>query len=168
MAAMRRHSWLLLCAAWLAAAACAEGGRQRSLVACNDPRDSVFHLAASDYLDSVNPKPRRFLEATNADSTLPAGARQAMQDIGPTYLYPPDSAQRALVLTRLKSYGSVPTLLLSYRGSQRPARDSLVVSFEGMWVGGADDGKKVPPSTARFHCNDGVWERDAAAAPAGT
>ncbi len=161
---MPRHSWILLCATWLAVAACAEGSRRHSLVACNPPRDTVFHLAAANFLSSVDPPPHRFLVAVKADSTVPDGARQAMQDIGPTYIYPADSAGRWKVTTMLKSYGSAPTLLLNYRGSARPSPDSLVIRFDGQFVGGADDGKAIPVAATRFHCNNGMWEPDVTAA----
>jgi hypothetical protein len=77
--------------------------------------------------------------------------------VGPTFLFPPDTALRTKVRAMLKSKGEWPTLLVLYRGGGAVDRDSAAIRFGGRFVGGKDDGQPAPFRTIWFHCNDGQW-----------
>src|SRR5688572_6214514 len=76
-----------------------------SLLACKPPAEATIGLAVTKYVREVSPTPHRFLVAAGTDSALGDGGLRALQDKGPTYLYPADSAQQAQVRKRLSDVG---------------------------------------------------------------
>lgn len=149
-----------LLASLVTLAAC--GGSSEStpkavVIACRAPADSEITLATAAYLKDITPRPMRFLVATAGDSALPGAGRQALQDKGPTFLFPPDPAMREKVRAMLKDKGGWPTLLVLYRGAQRVGRGSAAIRFAGRFVGGKEDGQTAPVRAVWFQCNDGQW-----------
>src|SRR5690606_28126374 len=94
-------------AAILVLAACGGGGgasegTNGNGVACADPMpDQLLGPAVRAYLDGREPRPLRFLSAAGSDSAMPNAGMLVLQDRGPTYFYPPDSAGRETVRQRL-------------------------------------------------------------------
>ncbi|HEX6535965.1 MAG TPA: hypothetical protein VF041_15320 [Gemmatimonadaceae bacterium] len=127
------------------------------VIACQAPNDSEFILATDAYLKDISPHPMRFLVATSGDSALPGAGRQALQDKGPTFLFPPDPAMREKVRAMLKDKGSWPTLLVLYGGTQRVDRGRAAIRFAGRFVGGKEDGQSAPSRAVWLQCNDGRW-----------
>lgn len=143
-------------------AAC--GGEPRNnarfLGDCAAPTVALVTPAVDAFVRSVQPSPRRFLIPSGTDSALPGGAEARLQRIGPTYIFPADTALRRRVLRRLDSiaedYGDMPTLLVTFRGVDRAGEDRAVVRFGGHFVGGANDGK-VAHRSVQFVCDTARW-----------
>jgi hypothetical protein len=156
---MRPHHWLV---AVLALGACAQEPRDnaRFLGPCADPTVALVPSAIDAYVRSVVPRPRRFLIASGTDSALPAGAESRLQQVGPTYLFPADTALRRRVLARLDSlaedYGDMPTLLVTYRSVTRAGDDRAVVRLGGYFVGGSANGT-VAHRAVQFVCDTARW-----------
>lgn len=144
-----------------AAVACGDGRQSaRFLGDCDAPTTALVPAAMDAYLQSVQPKPRRFLIASGTDSALPVDAEGRLQRRGPTYIFPADPALRSRVLSRLDSlaepYGDVPTLLVTYRGVQRAGEDRAVVRLGGYFLGGSNDGA-VAHRAVQFVCDTARW-----------
>ncbi|MDQ6886742.1 MAG: hypothetical protein M3068_05545 [Gemmatimonadota bacterium] len=146
------------------AAAC--GGSGSSAAACAAPGDSLVSEGVSEYVrDSlVTPQPLRFLAPVGSDSALPEAGRVALQDKGPTYLYPADPTQQALVRAMLKGKGDFPTLAVFYRGVSLRPDGRAQLRLHGRFVGGANDGAPAPSRAILFKCDSARW-RPAGAAP---
>jgi hypothetical protein len=129
----------------------------RPLLACSAPGDEVVSMAVAEYLKKVTPPPKRFLVSVGTDSALPDGARQALQDKGPTFLYPADPEQQTAVRKRLAAKGSFPTLLVAYRGMRRLDDARTVVRVGGHFVGGVEDGQAAPSEAIYFQCDTPRW-----------
>ncbi len=114
-------------------------------------------MAVAEYLKKVTPPPKRFLVSVGTDSALPDGARQALQDKGPTFLYPANPEQQITVRKQLAAKGNFPTLLLSYRGVRRLADTRAVVRLGGHFVGGMEDGLAAPAGAVYFQCDTARW-----------
>ena len=128
--------------------ACGDGGGARKSVSasggrCGAPTDSTVARAVTEFVKQVTPTPQRFLAAAASDSAIPDAARAALQDRGPTYLYPPDSALRAKVVQKLISVGDYTALAVVYYGTERPADSAAIIRLGGHFV---DVGKGTPPS----------------------
>lgn len=132
----------------------------RFLGPCADPTEAIVPAAVDAFVTSIDPKPRRFLIASGTDSALPAGSESRLQRHGPTYVYPPDTALRRRVLARLDStaiaYGSVPTLLVTFRGIDRAGEHRALVRLGGYFIGGRTDGAVVH-RTVQFVCDTARW-----------
>lgn len=138
--------------------ACSGGGEARKSASasggrCGTPGDSVVARAVTEFVKQVVPTPQRFLASAASDSAIPDAARAALQDRGPTYLYPPDSTLRAKVREKLVSVGDYTALAVVYYGTDRPADSAAVVRVGGHFV---DVGKGTPPSvkgSMEFACD---------------
>lgn len=124
---------------------------------CVAPDDAVVGAAVTNYIKNLNPTPQRFLIGVGSDSALPAGAHRALQDKGPTWLFPPDSAMQATVRANLADKGDFSTLLVIYRGTQRLDEARTVVRLGGRYVGGEHDGKVAASRTIHFNCDSLGW-----------
>ena len=132
--------------------------RRGSAIVCAPPGDSVVAGAVRQYVTALQPRPRRFLVMLGSDSTLPDAGRQALQERGPTYLYPADPAGQAAVRSKLTSeYGALRTVLVLYGGMRRPDDQSTVVRLAGRVVGGSDDGQRTPSVSMHFSCETAQW-----------
>src|SRR5215207_5808352 len=57
----------------------------------------VVAKAVTQFVTTTDPKPLRFLYMAGTDSTLPEAGQRALQDKGPTYLWPATEAQQPAV-----------------------------------------------------------------------
>jgi hypothetical protein len=151
------------------AAACGGGGDGErggrpsgSAIRCADPGDSVLYKAVSAYVRQLEPRPVRFVMAYTGDDALPSAARAAMQQIGPTFIWPSDTAQQARTRDMLRERGQFTTMLLSFKGMERTGRDEVVVRFGGTYIGGDLDGRQAPLGSVTFGCDRARWVLDTA------
>lgn len=156
---MRKPTPKLLIALLPLALACSDGGKSATPAArasrgrCGAPGDSTIALAVTEFVKQVTPTPQRFLATVASDSAIPDAARAALQDRGPTYLYPPDSAMRAKVDQKLVSVGDYTALAVVYHGMSHPDEKHVVIRLGGHFV---DVGKGAAPSVAaalEFACD---------------
>lgn len=149
----------------LCTVACSGGGSSGSSAAasCRQSPDSATWKAVLGYIKDANPYPQRFLSAALTDSALPDVGVEALQEKGPTYFYPPDSAGRAKVRKNMDDIGPYTSLLVAWHGLSREADTALVVRLSGAYVGGKYEGKGAPLRVFRFRCTDGRWTLTTAA-----
>lgn len=147
----------------LALLACAGEPRRatRDTVAAT-PRCAAAHVAAVGpavlaYISTARPTPQRFLVAAGTDSALPEAGVKALQQKGPTYLYPADPAQRARVRERLAEVGDYASLLVSLQESRAVGDTQAVVRLGGSYVGGRHDGRPSPNRTIYLGCDSAGW-----------
>ena len=123
---------------------------------CADPRTSIVGDAVKNYVKLASPTPMRFLMAIGNDSALPEVGLSALQSIGPTYLFPPDAAQQAKVKAKLAEVGNYATLLVVLR-DMRVTSGNAAIRLGGVYVGGKEDGKRVPSRSLNFACDSLGW-----------
>lgn len=143
----------------LAASACSGGDskpRPVNVQACA-PEDSATWLAVLAYIKASSPYPQRFLSPSGTDSSLPDVGVLALQEKGPTYFFPPDSAQRMKVRAKMQDVGPYTTLLVAWHGSHRETDTSLVVRLGGTYIGGPHNAEPGVPRAFRFGCDQGKW-----------
>ena len=121
------------------------------------PEDSATWLAVLAYVKASSPYPQRFLSPSGTDSSLPDIGVLALQEKGPTYFFPPDSAQRLKVRKKMLDVGPYTTLLVAWHGSRRETDTSLVVRLGGTYIGGPHDAEPGIPRAFRFGCDNGRW-----------
>lgn len=137
-------------------AACKSGESSHRLsgrARCPTQPDSFVSRAVLGYIKDANPFPQRFLVVTTGDSALPSGGMAALQDKGPTYIFPSDPAQQAKVRAHLHDIGDWTTLLVLYGGSQLKDVDHAEVRLGGRYVGGEHDGKTAAARTLQLECD---------------
>ena len=168
MGATRRRScggrpgWLaaqLTCLAVLTAA-CAESGAVARYArdACRlAPDSTVVFNGVRDYLLSADPTPQRFLYVPGTDSAPPDAGVLALQDKGPTYMYPPSGDQQNVVKTKLTSIGDYASLLVAYHGFQRKDAQHATIRLSGTYISGKLDGKTIPPEDFPISCDSSGW-----------
>jgi hypothetical protein len=126
-----------------------------SPASCRATLEDAVGLAVTHYVKAAKPKPERFLVAVGTDSALGDAGLTALQDKGPTYLYPGDPALQAQVRTQLHEKGDYTTLLVVRHAAE--AKDGAAsVSLAGHYIGGESDGQHAGPRSFRFAC-DSVW-----------
>jgi hypothetical protein len=156
----RRRGPLLAVVPLLIACTQEQPNNARFLGDCAAPTTALVPAAVDAYVPSVRPRPRRFLVASGTDSALPGGAESRLQRFGPTFLFPPDTAQRRRLLARLDSIsegmGDIPTLLVTYRGVDRSGDERAVVRLGGYFLGGDRHGT-VAHRTVEFVCDTARW-----------
>ncbi len=132
---------------------------------CTAPtEEDIVGAAVRVYVQSRQPTPLRFLSAVASDSAMPNAGMLVLQDMGPTYLYPPDSAARETVKNRLAE-SPWPSLVVTYHGMQHVAgSEDATVRLGGMWVAGELDGQHAGYEDVRFTCVDGGWVPEGGAA----
>ena len=166
-----RPGSLALSVALLALAACgggkADSRAAASASACGPATDALAHTAVLEYLKlQTDPYPQRFLVAAGTDSALPESGLRALQDKGPTYFYPADSAQRTKVRAKLDSVGTYTTILIAWRGLEKGDTASAV-RLAGTFIGGKHDGRTAPVRTMHFACDSTGWHYTRADSAAG-
>lgn len=123
---------------------------------CEPGTDEAVRLAVTDYVKTAQPRPQRFLAPVGSDSAIPEGAMRALQDRGPTYLFPGAATLQAQVRQQLHDKGDYTTMLVVLRGATR--RDSTVsVVVEGHYVGGEEEGRRGGPRRYQATCSAGSW-----------
>jgi hypothetical protein len=159
------RNFLGLLAGWIlvvtlvTTAACSGGDskpRPVNLRACA-PEDSATWLAVLAYVKAASPYPQRFLSPSGTDSSLPDVGVLALQEKGPTYFFPPDSAQRLKVRKKMLDVGPYTTLLVAWHGSHRETDTSLVVRLGGTYIGGPHNAEPGIPRAFHFGCDNGRW-----------
>ena len=142
-------------------AACAESGAVARYArdACRLAPDSVvvFH-GVRDYITSAaDPTPQRFLYVPGTDSTPPDPGILALQDKGPTYMYPASGDQQAIVKTKLTSIGDYASLLVAYHGFKRTDAQHATIRLSGTYISGKADGHTVPVQDYPLACDSSGW-----------
>ncbi|HEX5831665.1 MAG TPA: hypothetical protein VFY16_11840 [Gemmatimonadaceae bacterium] len=130
-------------------------GAARTSVACPDPSNVAVRVAVEEFVGRPSPKPLRFLAPTS--DPLPDEAMRALQNKGPTYLFPPESSAQAPVRAKLDEVGAWPTLLVHFHGV-REEEGGVVVTLSGRYVGGAEEGREVPRTEVRLTCDASGWK----------
>ena len=145
-------------AAALMLAACSggEGRKTASGVTCRQSNDSATWRAVVAYAKSSDPFAQRFLSAASGDSALPEVGVEALQDRGPTWLFPADSAGRTKVRDRLND-GIANTLLVYWHGFQQEGDTAMTIRLSGRYIGGAREGAVAKAKVYRFKCPDDKW-----------
>jgi hypothetical protein len=145
-------------AAALTLAACSGGDRTKTAsgVTCRQSKDSATWRAVVAYAKSSGPFAQRFLSAAAGDSALPEVGVEALQDRGPTWLFPADSAGRTKVRNRLND-GVANTLLVYWHGFQEEGDSAMTIRLGGRYIGGEHEGTVAPSKVYRFTCPDDRW-----------
>lgn len=145
--------------------ACSGGGSggSSSSASCRQSPDSATARAVLAYIKDANPYPQRFLSPALTDSALPDAGVAALQEKGPTYFFPPDSAGRTKVRSKMADVGPYTSLVVAWHGTSREADTAVVVRLSGRYVGGKYEGTVAAPKTFRFRCTDGRWTLASAA-----
>ena len=156
----RRSLLILAIAATGVAFACSGGSSEanrRSFAACQQRRDSATWHAVLAYVKNATPYPQRFLSPAGTDSALPDAGVAALQEKGPTYFFPPDSAKRAQVRKHMDNQGPYTALLVAWHGATVEADTGLVVRLSGRYIGGKFEGTAAPMKSFRFGCANSRW-----------
>ena len=111
--------------------------------------------AVTQYLKDLTPKPQRFLVQSTGDSALPDAGREVLQNTGPTYLFPTDTAKQQTVLDMLAAKGPFPTLLVLYGGMEPVDGGRAVVRLHGRYTG--PEAQPAPSKSVYFECKDDKW-----------
>jgi hypothetical protein len=144
-------------AAVLMLAACSGGEKKTSNgVVCRQSKDSATWRAVVSYAKSSDPYAQRFLSAARSDSALPDVGVEALQDRGPTWFFPPDSAGRTKVRDRLND-GIANTLLVFWHGAVPEGDTAMVIRLNGRYIGGKNEGTVARTKLYRFKCPDDRW-----------
>lgn len=140
-------------------AACSGGGGSSAAASesCRQSPDSATWLAVLDYIKTASPYPQRFLSPALTDSALPDVGVAALQEKGPTYFFPPDSAGRSKVRRKMDDVGPYTSLLVAWHGLTQEADTAIVVRLGGRYIGGKFEGTVAPPKVYRFRCTNGRW-----------
>jgi hypothetical protein len=148
----------VLIAAVLTLAACSGGDSRKTAagVTCRQSKDSATWRAVVAYAKSSDPYAQRFLSAAAGDSALPEIGLEALQDRGPTWLFPADSAGRTKVRDRLND-GIANTLLVYWHGTQFEGDTAMTIRLSGRYIGGANEGTVARSKVYRFKCPEDRW-----------
>ena len=138
-----------------ACASASENGRSFGSSRCTAPGGPVTAEAVTQYLKDLTPKPQRFLVQSTGDSALPDAGREVLQNTGPTYLFPEDTAKQQTVLTMLAEKGEFPTLLVLYGGTEPADGGRAVVRLLGRYTG--ENAQPAPSKAIYFECKDDRW-----------
>jgi hypothetical protein len=153
----------LTCVALLGvlAAACAESGAVARYArdACRlAPDSTVVFRGIRDFITSAaEPTPQRFLYVTGTDTTPPDAGILALQDKGPTYMYPASGDQQAIVKTKLTSIGDYASLLVAYHGFKRTDPQHATIRLSGTYISGKADGRTLPVQDYPLACDSSGW-----------
>ena len=115
--------------------------------------NTVVARAVTQFVTTTDPKPLRFLYMAGTDSMLPEAGQRAIQDKGPTYLWPATPAQQPIVRKKLEDAGPWNALLVTYKGIVQPTPETARVRIGGTWIGPVDDGKQLGVKVASFECS---------------
>ena len=150
---------LLLVFATVAAMACSGGASASSTASesCRQSPDSATWQAVLGYIKNASPYPQRFLSAALTDSALPDVGVSALQEKGPTYFFPKDSAGRMKVRAKMDDVGPYTSLLVAWHGMSREADTAVTVRLSGRYIGGKFEGTVAPLKVFRFRCVNGRW-----------
>jgi len=135
-------------------------GASRAVYPCKAPVGGAVRMAVLEYIKQAKPKPERFLIGTGTPDALGDDGLTALQDKGPTYMYPADPALQAQVRAQLHEKGDYTTLLVRRQTATSKVGEASV-SLDAVYVGGTEDGHTLSPRTYRFSCEQSgdstVW-----------
>lgn len=131
-----------------------------AVTACGATDDTVFGLALDKYVTTIQPIPRRFLASFGSDSALPERAMSVLQNRGPTWLFPDDTARQRPVRERLQSAGAYTTLLVYQYGTTNVDPTHATVRLGGRYIGGELEGTVAAKRLVHVRCNGGRWIAD--------
>lgn len=119
----------------------------------------AVRVAVAEYIRLAEPAPQRFLSGVGPEGPLmPEAGFRALQDKGPTYLYPADPAGQATVRKKLAEVGPYTSLLVTYGGMQVLAGgNEASVRLGGQYVGGTYDGRGAAARVLRLRCDGATW-----------
>ncbi len=140
-------------------AACSGGdgkARTSSGAVCRQSKDSATWRAVVSYAKTSDPYAQRFLAAASGDSALPDVGVLALQDRGPTWLFPADSVNRTKVRDRLDD-GIANTMLVYWHGMQPEGDTAMVMRLSGRYIGGKLEGTLSRARLYRFKCPEAKW-----------
>ena len=141
------------------AAACSGGDAKKTASAsltCRQSKDSATWRAVVSYAKTSDPYAQRFLSASASDSALPDVGLEALQDRGPTWLFPADSVGRSKVRDRLDD-GVANTLLVYWHGMVPEGDTAMLIRLSGRYIGGKLEGTVARSKVYRFKCPDDRW-----------
>ena len=134
--------------------------RATGVTACGASGDTVFALALDKYVTTIQPTPRRFLASFGSDSALPERAMSVLQNRGPTWLFPDDTARQRPVRDRLQSAGAYTTLLVYQYGTTNVDPTHATVRLGGRYIGGELEGTVAGKRLVHVRCSGGRWSAD--------
>ncbi len=134
---------------------------------CQIATDSVvMDAAVRQFIADASPTPQRFLYIFGTDSTPPEPVVDALNDKGPTYMYPAtDRGQQQSVRNKLSSIGEYASLLIAYHGFQRVDGTHGLMKLSGVYVGGKADAQTLPRRDVRVECDSAGWHSPASVHP---
>lgn len=132
------------------------------VVPCEPGTDAAVRLAVTAYVKEAKPRPQRFLAAVGSDSALPDAGMRALQDHGPTFLYPAGADAQAKIRAFLHDRGDYTTMLVVLRDAARQDSTATVV-VDGHYVGGEEEGRTAGPRRFRAVCAARVWRLEGSA-----
>ena len=135
---------------------------------CASAGSAEIATAVGAYVQNVSPTPLRFLVAASGDSALPDTAQQTLQEKGPMYLFPTDTALQKKMVGELEAKGPGPILLVLYLGAQPGPKGTATIRIGGRFVGSDSQGDVAPTSAFEFRCDNGVWQLSTPAPAKGT
>jgi hypothetical protein len=131
--------------------------KQSNLAACAQGRiDDLLPLAIGTYVKEATPKPQRFLVSVGTDTALGDAGLRALQDKGPTYLFPADPAMQTNVRSQLHDKGDYTTMLVVKKGGAVNGPRASI-DLVGHYVGGEEDGQRAARRTFTFACDSTGW-----------
>jgi hypothetical protein len=133
---------------------------------CAPGTDDAVRLAIMAYVKEAKPRPQRFLIAVGSDSALPDAGQQALQEFGPTFLYPAAAEGQAKIRAFLHDRGDYTTMLVVLREAARQDSTANVV-VDGHYVGGEEEGRTAGPRRFRVVCAARTWRLEGSAAEKG-
>jgi len=119
--------------------------------------DGAVGAAVASYVKQVKPKPERFLVSAGTDSAVGDAGLVALQDKGPTYLFPGDPALQVQVRAQLHEKGDYTTLLVVRHGATTGDKKSATVRLAGHYVGGEENGKVAGARSVTLSCDSAGW-----------
>lgn len=150
-----------LCAASIAACSASKDDKPHTprdaAVACRATMDDALGAAVASYVKQAKPKPERFLVSAGTDSALGDVGLVALQDKGPTYLFPGDPALQTQVRAQLHEKGDYTTLLVVRHGASGGNKKAATVKLAGYFIGGEEDGKAAGARTISLACDSAGW-----------
>lgn len=152
---MHKHILLPVLAASVLAGCGGEGNQRAGR--CPPVGDAAVAAATEHYVRTVNPRAHRHMVMAGTDSALPEQARRVLQDRGPMYLYPTDTAQQAGLRQRLVETGGWTTLLVVLREVSEPRGSHAEVELGGHYMTGVEGTEPAATMRVPLECVDDAW-----------
>jgi len=144
---------VVLCAVTLFSA-CATQEEQKLTAErlCPTPQDSIIGGAVVAFAKTASPVPHRYLIASRTDSALPESAGWGLQGRTTLHMLLPDTANVRKMRAFLREQNGYTNLLIAYHGQKKLPDGRFAMEFSGTYIGGKNDGEKVPRKSITFSC----------------